>query len=281
VQESDIERLILEDVPYGDLTTHVLGTGSRPGRVTFEARTPLVLSGVNAARRIFERSGATVATATPSGAFLFPGALILEAEGPASALFAGWKVAQTLIEWASGVATAVHDIVVAARAGNPAINVACTRKTVPFTRALSAEAILAGGGTMHRLGLSETILVFPEHRTFFDASADPLTALARLRTTAPERSIVVEVLTEDEARCAAPFVDVLQLEKFSPASVARVVASVPKREDGRPVIAVAGGISASNAAEYANTGADLIVTSSPYYARPAEVQVRFNASDLV
>jgi molybdenum transport protein len=58
--------------------------------------------------------------------------------------------------------------------------------------------------------------------------------------------------------------------------VARVVQGIKKRVDGRPVIAAAGGINAQNAGEYAKAGADTLVTSAPFYAKPVDIQVRIN-----
>jgi molybdenum transport protein len=127
---------------------------------------------------------------------------------------------------------------------------------------------------MHRMGLSDSVLLFPEHRTFASPDA-PLTA--QLRAAAPERSIVVEVTSIADAVAEAGQADVLQLEKFTPDEVARVVEQITKRPDGRPIVAAAGGIDAAKAAAYAAAGAEVIVSSWPYYASPRDVQVRFSA----
>lgn len=97
--------LLQEDLPHGDLTSRALGIGPAPGRLRMAARDPMVLAGVEEAARIFALLGARAEIAAPSGAERAPGAPILAVEGPAEALFAGWKVAQTLMEWASGLAT--------------------------------------------------------------------------------------------------------------------------------------------------------------------------------
>jgi molybdenum transport protein len=142
---------------------------------------------------------------------------------------------------------------------------------------LSIKAVLAGGGAMHRTGLGDTILVFPEHRAFL-AGEDLVVTLARLRAAAPERAIVVEVGNSDDAPNAANAgADVVQLEKFSPEAVAMVRARMADAGTGRVKIAAAGGVNASNAAAYALAGADILVTSAPYSARPRDVQVRVTA----
>ncbi|HTV32487.1 MAG TPA: ModD protein [Methylocella sp.] len=273
--EAEIDRLIDEDFRFGDLTTRALGIGKRPGRITYAARQGLVLCGSEEASRLFSRLGASVRFTAPTGLRADKDTLLLEAEGPAAILQAGWKVAQTLMEWASGIATAASEIVASARREAPRIAVLCTRKSVPFTRQISLKAVLAGGGEIHRLGLSDSIMLFDEHRVFWPHPGDFKTIVAQLRSHAPERAVMVEVTTEADAFAAAEaMADVIQLEKFSPGSVARVVHAIRKRPDGRPVIAAAGGITTLNAGEYAKAGADTLVTSAPYYARPVDIQVR-------
>ena len=166
IPDAEIDRWLAEDVPFGDLTTHALGIGERPGRMVFAARDAMVVAASEEAARLLVRVGCTVGERRPSGCTADAGAPLLVAEGPAAALLAGWKVAQTLMEYASGIATVASRIVEIARAVNPAVVVACTRKTFPGTKAISIKAILAAGAVPHRLGLSETVLVFPEHRVF-------------------------------------------------------------------------------------------------------------------
>ncbi len=270
---TEIDALIAEDMPYGDLTTEALGIGAAAGRITFAARHPMIASGVEEAARVMERLGAVVKHATPSGTPLEAGALLLEARGCAGTLHAGWKVAQTVMEWMGGIATAVAAIRSAARSASDHVQIACARKAPPGTRRLAVKAVLAGGGQMHRLGLSETILIFPEHVAFFAGEGGIEHAIERARRSAPERKIVVEVADESSALAAASAgADVIQLEKFSPEAASHVKAALASRHL-RPLIAAAGGIRAVNAAAYAAAGIDLIVTSAPYNAPPAEVQV--------
>jgi molybdenum transport protein len=277
IAEAEIDRLIAEDVAFGDLTTHALGIADQPGHISFAARDPMVACGTEEAARILSRLGAVPRVLVRSGQAVAPGTRLLEATGDAGALHAGWKVAQTLMEWSAGIASAVREISDAARAVTPSITVACTRKSVPMTRALSVKAVLAGGGAMHRTGLSDTILVFPEHRAFLQAETLRAT-LARLRAAAPERAIVVEVADEGDAMLAvAAGADVVQLEKFPPDAVALLRSRLASVLPVRTKIAAAGGINAGNAAAYAKAGADILVTSAPYTARPRDVQVHITA----
>jgi molybdenum transport protein len=277
---AELEELVADDTPYGDLTTSALGIGDMPGQMEFCARGSMIVAEAESAVAILEIAGCRVKLAAASGAALTPGSRILYAEGSAASLHRGWKVAQTLIEIWSGVATAARAIVDAAAAVSPGIVVACTRKNVPGTKSFAIRAVRAGGAIMHRLGLSETILVFPEHRAFL---AEPLPdTVKRLHHGAPEKKLVIEVKSIDDAVAAvdAGF-DVIQAEKFSPEQIAALTARLRERTGSgsfRPLIAAAGGVNAGNAAAYAQAGADVIVTSAPYLARPCDVQVNLTTA---
>lgn len=270
IPQALVDALLDEDAPYGDLTTHLLGIGPVPARMDFRLRNAGVVCGSELALALVRRAGADGAILARSGERLEAGAPILKAEGPAGAIHAAWKVAQTAVEYLSGIAGATAAIVDAARAVAPGIAVVTTRKTFPGTKRLMIAAIRAGGADPHRLGLSETILVFPEHRIFL---ADPVAALATLRRAAPEKKVVVEVVSREAAEhilLAEP--DVLQCEKMPPEAVADLVKML-RAKGPRPLVAVAGGVTALNAGAYAATGADILVTSAPYSAPPADVQV--------
>lgn len=275
LSDAEIDRLIEEDVPFGDLTTRLAGIGDKPGQLTFHARDTLVLSGIEEAQRIFRQLGAEIGYAAEHGQEAEAGSLLLVVQGEARALHAGWKAAQVVMEWSSGVATATAAIVAAARLENPHIVVAVTRKNPPFTKKLALKAALAGGAQIHRFGLSDSVLLFPEHRTFIDPPEDIAASIARMRAQGPEQSVAVEVTTPKDA-LAAQSADVIQLEKFAPHAVAALRGKITRREDGRPVLAAAGGITEKNAGVYAKAGADVLVTSAPFQAGPTDIRVRFS-----
>jgi molybdenum transport protein len=275
--DATLLALLADDVSCGDLTTESLGIGAREGRVVFRARGPMTVCGSEEATRLFELAGARARLWVPSGSHAEAGRLLLEAEGAAGPLHAAWKTGQVLMEWASGLATGAAAVVRAAETGGRKVAVACTRKNVPGAKAMSVKAVRAGGATIHRLGLSESLLVFAEHRLFVGEA--PAQTVARLRAREPEKKIVVEVGSVEEAgEWARAGADVLQLEKFSVEQVAacrRHVDALPPDLHGRPLLAAAGGVKADNAAAFVAAGADLLVTSAPYMAPPADVAVSF------
>lgn len=274
LSDSYLQTLLQDDVPCGDLTTHSLGIGAQLAQLSFHARQTMTVCGSEEACRLFVLAGAQATQVLPSGASAQASALLLQANGTAACLHRAWKAAQTLVEWASGISTATASIVAAANG----VAVACTRKNVPGTKALSAKAVKAGGGIQHRLGLSETILVFAEHRLFLSES--PANTMTRLRRAQPEKKLAVEVANVAEALVwAQAGADVLQLEKFTPDAVAACRSGLAEINlPARPLLAAAGGVSANNAAAYVAAGADFLVTSAPYWAPPRDVQVIFRTS---
>jgi len=267
--DSLLESLLQDDGPCGDATTHALAIGRQPGRMVFRARTGMVLCGAEEALRLGQLRGLQLAgPIRGSGEWLAAGDEILTLDGEAAALHQVWKTAQTLMEYLSGIASATADIVAAARRANPEIGVACTRKNFPGTKAAAIKAVLCGGASPHRLSLSETLLVFAEHRAFL-GDQPPAATVQRLRRQWPERAIVVEVSDEAEALCwQQAGADILQLEKWSPAAVDRLHRQIPATR-----LAAAGGVNAGNAAAYVQAGALILVSSAPYFAAPRDVAV--------
>lgn len=271
IADSDIERFIEEDVPYGDLTSTLLGIGEEHGQIAFTTRERTVICCTEEAGRVFEKCGAIITSTLPSGTVAAPGTAILKAEGSAAALHTGWKVAMNLLEYASGIATRTNTIVQHARAANPAINVVTTRKSFPGTRKISMKAIMAGGAFPHRLGLSESILVFSQHTTFLGGLDRFLETLPDLKKRAPEQKILVEADSSDEAlRIARAGADVVQLDKMAVAELAALVVDIRNRFPATSISA-AGGINAENASAYAATGIDILVLSSVYFGKPADI----------
>ena len=268
---SELEDFLREDVPMGDLTTEALAIGDRPARMMFTARGPMVVAGIDIAVGLIRVAGGAAGALVVDGDKVAAGTVLLEAMGRAGALHRAWKQAQTVVEILSGIAGAGRAMVEAAVAEGRRVPVATTRKTLAGARRLQLGAARVGGCVAHRTGLSETVLVFAEHRVFLD---EPLAAtVARLAARAPEKKLVIEVASAEEAEAAAlAGFDVIQLEKFTPAEVAEAVRRAKAARPG-VVVASAGGITPAEAPAHVAAGADLLVTSWPYRAAPSDVAV--------
>jgi molybdenum transport protein len=272
--DEEIDRLISEDIPYGDLTTWVLGIGQEPGVMQVFSREEAMLCGTEEAERILRKLGLEVLHSLPSGTIITPGQVCLEAKGTAQGLHMAWKVTQNLLECCSGIASKTKRIVDKVQGEEPGVSVVGSRKSFPGTKKLAAKAILCGGAYPHRLGLSETLLVFPQHMEFAGGLQGFIPQIPRIKAGAPEKKLLVEAesLEEGLALCRGG-VDAIQFDKLPPAELKRAVTAI---REVRPdmLLLAAGGIDEHNAGEYAGTGVNALVTTSLYFARSLDMSVR-------
>ena len=271
VSDTLLDQILTDDIPYGDATVSLLGIENERGIVRCFPKADTTIAGVRLAERLFARVGLTVERFAEEGDTVSAETVILQAKGKAGAIHAVYKTAQNILEYASGIASRAHQMVEEAKAGNPHCRVAVTRKHFPGAKTLSLYAALAGGAVAHRMGLSESVLVFDQHRVFVPNFEQSLSA-AKLAD--PERKIAVEAANADEGLVfAAAGADIIQCEKFTVEAFAEFVSSV-KREFPQLIISAAGGVNASNAREYAQAGADFLVTTWPYFGKPADVKMQ-------
>lgn len=234
----------------------------------------MIICGTEEAKRVFELCGATVQAQIESGNFLMEDQIILKATGSAEALHTAWRIALNLMECAFGIASRTNNLVRAARQINPSVGIVGTRKVFPGTRKLSIKAIMAGGAIPHRLGLSETILIFKEHLTYLGGMSGLLERLPELKQRFQEHKIAMEVETSEDAWAIAQVeIDMIQFDKVSCTDLKPLVQSL-KQQYPNIKLAVAGGITVDNVQNYASTGVDLLVTSFPYFSKPADIGVK-------
>ncbi len=270
--QHELDAWIAEDKTLQDLTSEALGLPPVPAELAIVTRHAMTVCGVVPASRLARALGAEVTHGAHDGEQVAAGVCVLRVRGSARCLHVLWKQAMNLIEHLSGVASATANFLRAARQRNPRVQVAATRKTLPGTRRLMHYAVLCGGGIVHRSGLSETLLVFAQHRAFLQDAADWPAWTERARTAAPEKLLLVEAETCEEALLAAQLgVDGVQLDKFSPETLATLVPRL-RALHPRLKVTVAGGIHVENVAAYADTGVDALVTSSLYHAKAADCQ---------
>jgi len=268
-----IDRLISEDVPYGDLTTEELGISGIKGEMVFRARFDCTVAGVSEAVKILEKLGAEVTASVKSGDELKASTHIMTAKADAGILHAGWKVSQNIMEHATGIATRTAQMVKKGRSVNPDLVVACTRKSFPGGKTICMNAVQAGGGTPHRLGISETFLMFSNHSSFFSSEDEMLKALSKAVKAQPEKRLTVECETLEFAEKAITAGAMnIQFDKVKPD---KLMEYIPYLRGKYPnvVLEAAGGVNTETVAEYAKTGIDVAVTSFVYTGKPMDIEV--------
>jgi len=273
--DAEIDNLIEEDVPYLDLTTAALGISAKRGTIQFSPRADSVICGTEEASRILAHCGCAVTHIIESGAHVQKGQVCLSATGTAAALHAGWKISQNLLEYATGIASRTRDLVHAAQSVNPGITIVTTRKVFPGTKKIAIKGILAGGAFPHRLGLSETILIFKQHYAFLGGMQALVRRIPDVITQSRGKKVAVAIDTlEDAVLVASSKADIIQCDKMTVSGITAVATAV-KQINSAVLVAAAGGINAENIRNYAGTGADMIVTTWPYFGKPADIQVIF------
>ena len=277
IADSYLEQLIREDVPDIDLTTHLLRIGERDGCIEYFTRDEALLCGTEEAERIYRMLGAERIEIEPSGTRLAPGDVFMRVWGHADVLHMGWKCCLNIFEYYSALATKTRAMVDAAHEGNPRCEVLTTRKRMPGTKPLDTKALLVGGSFPHRLGLSETALIFAQHVAFYEGGIDQLAAdIPEIKSRCCEKKLFVEADATDARRFAIAGVDGIQLDKVPAAELASLVKEL---KDINPQITViaAGGVNLQNAREYAATGVDGIATTCLHFAKPLDMSARMMA----
>lgn len=166
ISQRFIDELLEEDCPYMDLTVEALGIGREPGLLTCHPKAACVVAGVEVAARLLESSGCRVACEAASGDRLEAGQVFLRAEGSAGAIHRSLKIAQNVMEYSSGIATRAAGMLESARKGQSPCAAGRYPQAFPWDQTAFACGAQAGGAIAHRLGLSDSLLVFDQHRVF-------------------------------------------------------------------------------------------------------------------
>ncbi len=272
-----IDAFIEEDVPYIDLTCEVLGIHNQPGEMKYFTRESCVLAGTDIARRIMRNLGCEVLTSSEDGQLVSAGQTFFTVRGAAADLHAAWKVCLNVFDHLSAVATKTRSMVDAVHAVNPECEVLTTRKSMPGAKDLLTCAVMAGGAFPHRLGLSETVLVFEQHLAFFGGFNRFVEEMPRIKARCVEKKLFVEAdaqraLALARASSDGHGVDGIQLDKVPVSELAELVRRI-RDIDPRITIIAAGGINPQNAGAYAACGVDGLATTAPFTAKPVDMSV--------
>ena len=263
--------MIFEDAGYYDLTTMGLEIGDRKGRMTFSTKHAGVICGIEEVCRLFDGVSLPYERFREDGESVEAGTLLLACEGEAHLLHKVWKISQNILEYAGGIATYTANLLKKAREHNRNLVVSTTRKNFPGAKALMTKGVMCGGGAIHRLGLYDSVLVFKEHLVFLEKEEVEI-HFKKLKQRWIEKKVTVEVDSHEEAHFFASLgADILQCEKMQIEELEKCVAL--KERFPSLLVGATGGVNLTNIDTYAKTGVDIIVTSSPYHAKPSDIKV--------
>jgi nicotinate-nucleotide pyrophosphorylase (carboxylating) len=253
--EPVVRAALLEDLGRaGDITTDAIVPAEARLAGVIAARQHGTIAGVDCARIAFELidPAVSVTVERADGARVAPGDAVLRLDGPARAILTAERVALNLLCRLSGVATATAGLVEAARPHGRAA-IVCTRKTTPGLRALEKHAVRAGGGSNHRFGLDDAVLIKDNHVA---VAGGIVPAIERARARAGHLvKIEVEVDTLDQlAEALSVGADAVLLDNMDPDTLRRAVAMI----DGRALAEASGRITRETVGAVAASGVDLI-----------------------
>ncbi|MEL7059593.1 MAG: carboxylating nicotinate-nucleotide diphosphorylase [Acidobacteriota bacterium] len=249
-----IEDALREDLGRaGDLTTDAVVPDDAKACSELRARVDGRVAGLAPALHVFRRldSEIEIKIEIDDGHDASAGSVLARLEGRARPMLSAERVALNLLGRLSGIATTTRDVV--RRIEGTGARVACTRKTTPLLRALEKHAVRLGGGSNHRFGLDDAVLIKDNHRAVAGSAAE---AVRRARAHAGHLvkiEIEVDDLDELEAILALG-VDAVLLDNMEPPTLRRAVEIVR----GRAITEASGGITPETARAKAETGVDLL-----------------------
>jgi nicotinate-nucleotide pyrophosphorylase (carboxylating) len=264
-----VARALAEDLGGGDITTEAVVPAGPLGRARIVQKQAGIVFGLEAAEEVFRQAGAgDFERLVAEGEWRDPPADVGLAGGPARALLAAERTALNFLCHLSGIATLTARFAEAIRGTRAAI--LDTRKTTPGLRALEKGAVAAGGGTNHRMGLHDAVLIKENHAEI----AGGVGAAVRLaREAHHQREIEVECRDLEEVSAALDAsADRLLLDNMAPDELRASVAArdAAARSHG-PVatLEASGGITLENVADVAATGVDFISVGALTHSAPA------------
>ena len=249
-----IELALAEDIGTGDVTTGAILSPESQVHGYIVAKASGIIAGLPVAEMVFRHVAPTVRfiARVEEGEEVCCGTLIAEVTGPAHAVLAAERTALNFLQRMSGVATLTRCFVDAVAC--TATTILDTRKTIPGWRVLDKYAVRIGGGTNHRMGLYDMILIKDNHVA---AAGGIRPAIERARAAHPHLPIEVEVRNLEElqeALAIIPPVDRILLDNMSLEQMRQAVLITA----GRVPLEASGGITLGRAVEIAETGVDYI-----------------------
>lgn len=257
-----VRRALEEDIGSGDVTTRGTVDPERRGRAQLIAKSPCVIAGLDVAEEAFRQvdEWSVVTRHLQDGDQCPPGVIVAQIDGSAAGLLTAERTALNFLQRLSGIATLTRRFVDAA-AGR--ITILDTRKTTPTLRALEKYAVRCGGGTNHRIGLYDAILIKDNHARLAGGIAP---AVERMRASGPGLTIEVEAQSLDEVdQAVAARADIILLDNLTTSEITEALGRIGRRARTE----ISGGVTLARIPELAATGADFVSVGALTHSAPA------------
>lgn len=257
-----IKRALAEDLQGGeDITSVATVSGDEKVVADFVSRKAGVIAGIAMAKAVLEEVGLTdIDVLIHDGESVQAGQVLMTVRGDTRAILLAERTALNFLGHLSGIATLTRRWVDAI--SGTRCQIRDTRKTTPGMRLLEKYAVRMGGGTNHRISLSDAALIKDNH---IAAAGGVAAAFSKVREKFPSSEIEIEVDTLDQLREVLPLnPDLVLLDNMSPAQCAEAVAIVA----GATKLEASGGISMENAKAYAETGVDYLAIGALTHSAP-------------
>lgn len=257
-----VRRALAEDLGWGDLTTDGIIEEHQRGKGILLAKSSLIVAGLDIAIEAFMQldPGAKVERRLRDSERAEAGAIIAEVQGYAAPLLTAERTALNFIQQLSGMATLTRRFVDAA---GGRVTVLDTRKTPPTLRALAKYAVRCGGGTNHRSGLDDGLMIKDNH---IRLSSGIKPAVMKLRAAGHDMPIEVEAQSlaqVDEALDAG--VDVLMIDNMSVDDMREAI----RRARGRAKVEISGGVTLDRVEALATLGAEYVSIGALTHSAPS------------
>ena len=254
-----IDLAFAEDIGDGDHTTLSTIPADAMGRQQLIIKEPGIIAGVEVAREVFRRFDPSLKMTVyiHDGQEVKPGDVAFVVEGPVRSLLQTERLMLNIMQRMSGIATTTHRS--QAQLEGTGAKVLDTRKTTPGMRMLEKEAVAIGGGTNHRIGLFDMILIKDNHVDFAGGIHQAVSAAKKYcAEKGKDLRIELEVRNLDEIdQALAEGVDRIMLDNFTPERTAEAVKHI-RAKNPAVEIESSGGITFDTLADYGRCGVDFI-----------------------
>lgn len=252
-----ISMALREDVGDGDHSTLACIPTTAQGKAKMVAKKAGILCGAEVGERVFHLvdENLKITRLKEDGSLLAVGDVVMLVEGPAGSILTAERTALNFMQRLSGIATQTHSMVSMLEGLHTRL--LDTRKTTPNMRLLEKYAVKCGGGTNHRIGLYDMIMLKDNHIDFAGGIVQAIDRTqAYLKAKGKNLKIEIEVRNLDELEQVMQHggVDRIMLDNFDISTLRKAV----ERIDGRYETEASGGITAETLRPYAETGVDFI-----------------------